>query len=651
MEMYIWENYNKDEISPQLKYWADYWVESVDQYRNTKLGTIFENPKTLLSLIQDEIDFNNLQSKEMRNYLVKRVKYYLKNDFILDKISINFFQNLENAIMSGSTELIYWNAFECEKSMGPGNYVSHLISSLTRLITANGEVNKIKIISDALIVEFLIAGFGTEYIKKIPRKIFSFYQELTIEHFSTDFPHRIDLENYKKMNGEHDYKGYYEAIKQEIALITIEDRLNSISRLYFSAQEELTIIFPLKGARGDVGEIRVGDIHIYSPKTFNYLKDKLHEDRMPDEFNSSNKLQFTPSNVAIKIKVLDPESSKAIAILKIRECLNLLHFYLPGNVELSVDENECYIVNNKGQPRHQSFSADRKSEFWFWQERSIDLADIPDDIIKDDRVVSKFFSQSRDNRTSKFSYEQITNALHFLNKSKREETPEDRLVNLWVCLEKLVADRKTLFSIDKSKFSLIMDLIPYVVVDSFYSRAWDSFHYMRRLFTSSQGGLKLLPLDHELAEKIHFIPKKGTYIILKDFIDNLDEIKASTNKTFLHEKIDLLKKFYFDGKKSFFILEEDVENIKRDLLLIYRIRNRIVHDAHFDSVSIEFWADRLNFYVRSCLGSVIDNYCNGDDKIYDFLVRKKVTFQHKQACFKNGTIENIYDLVFNESKI
>jgi hypothetical protein len=644
MELFFWDHF-KEEVSPAIKYWVDYWIESIELYKNPKEKMILENPSTLLSLLKDEIDFNGLKSNDMKKYFASRIKFYLEQNYLLDPISLGYFQMIHNSISSEPEGLIYWNADACQKHMSTGEYVKYLTKTLRTFLIENGDREKIKHLTNALVVEFYIAGFSTKYITAIPKKIFSFYSTISAEVLICNFPHRLIASEFLNERGEHDYRKYDNAVKELIQNLSLKDRLDAVLNFYQVDESEMTYIFQLKGAYGEGAEIKIKDVHIYSPKSFRYVKN--NPTRNAELFLGPSEIEVTPANVAVKIKIKDHESSKGAALSRIREVLNFLQFYLSSNVRLSVVENKYLVVDQDGKSQFESFSADKNDDFWFWNDSSINLNEFPEDARSGAGVFNEFFLNENQNKHSNYSSEQISHALHFLDKSKKSETGEDKLLNLWVCLEKVVADRKTLFSLDKTKYELIVSSIPYVVMDSYYSKGWEVFHYLRNLYTTLNNNHRVLPLKLELAKKIHFETDGRGQIYLKDFIDNLDEVYKSTDKEIVKEKISELNDFYSDGPKAAKMLVDDIENIQRDLLLIYRMRNKIVHDAHFDSLHINFWAKRLNYYVHLCLSSLVKNACDGKERNYDYLLQRKVAFLHKCSMLKGGK-EKVYDVVFND---
>ncbi|MQR88990.1 hypothetical protein GFV16_24360, partial [Bacillus megaterium] len=68
-----WELFT-DEINKKIKYWVDVWSELVSDIEKGVLGSSIITPHTLISDIQNEITFNQLNNKENRNYFIKKVQ-------------------------------------------------------------------------------------------------------------------------------------------------------------------------------------------------------------------------------------------------------------------------------------------------------------------------------------------------------------------------------------------------------------------------------------------------------------------------------------------------------------------------------------------------------------------------------------------------
>lgn len=650
MEMYLWDNFKKEDVNSALIYWADYWKEKSELFGHLEYGSRFENPRTLLRLIQDEINFNGLEKTEMKQFFSERVKYYLMNTFCLDSKLQVAFDILKGAIPSQPSDYVYTVAHETEKEMDNGGYFRFLVTTLkTMLVNNESDLSKIKRVCDILIIEFILAGYKIEYVKNVPRKVMAFYAEISEGIVSTDFPHRVDYSQYKVHETEYGNKKYFEQVKAEINALTISDRIEAINSLYFKEEESITLIFQLRGIRGEVGDFKFDNVHIYSPKAFSYITDKNSIVRNSDAFSDLAHNSVTPANIAVTLSSRDPESSKMLAVSKAREVLNLFRFYLSSDVELSVNSLSCHAVDSQGRVCWQSSHSNPKEDSWMWSFHSIEVNDLS--IMKNNGkdVFENFYRDLKGQQISLFAQEQVTHALHFFAKGMQSELPEDRLVNFWVCLEKLVADKKTLFSLNRSKFDLISILLPPVMLNRYLTnKAWTCFYFMRGLYGSSQGSRKLLPLTKELATKVQFETVKGDTIHLIGFVDNLNEILGSAEREIIREKISDLQGFYFDNKKSIDIFDKVHKGIRDDLLLIYRLRNKIVHDAHFDQVSIDIWANRLESYAKSFLGSIMSNHCRSPGKIHDYLLTTKVNYDKMISTLSKSKNIRAYDFAFKK---
>ena len=73
-------------------------------------------------------------------------------------------------------------------------------------------------------------------------------------------------------------------------------------------------------------------------------------------------------------------------------------------------------------------------------------------------------------------------------------------------------------------------------------------------------------------------------------------------------------------------IKEKEKRIKEDLLLIYRLRNMIVHNAALTSVNITFYAQEARFIAQRVIRYVMDNAC-GNKALEEIVLGAKLNYQ------------------------
>ncbi len=156
---------------------------------------------------------------------------------------------------------------------------------------------------------------------------------------------------------------------------------------------------------------------------------------------------------------------------------------------------------------------------------------------------------------------------------------------------------------------MIREIFPYVEVNNYiYQIGWDFYNYLFHLYNSKQNDKRLLELPKEVAKKCMLEPVYPKRIYLKDFLDNLGLLEKSINQKIILEKISFISKFYFDISFAKKHLLEKIEDLKNDILLIYRLRNKIVHKAHYDNNILPYYIQKIEKYSSTLLQELLSGY-------------------------------------------
>lgn len=118
---------------------------------------------------------------------------------------------------------------------------------------------------------------------------------------------------------------------------------------------------------------------------------------------------------------------------------------------------------------------------------------------------------------------------------------------------------------------------------------------------SSQGERKLLNLQKPLLVRSG-LKKESGKIYLKSFIDELAVIEHEVKRTIVKEKVTLAKKFYQNEKNiQKKMLDKWKETAQNEMLLLYRLRNKIVHNAHYDYTILPFYLEKARTFAGMIL--------------------------------------------------
>ncbi|MEK5215270.1 hypothetical protein [Psychrobacillus sp. FSL H8-0487] len=435
-------------------------------------------------------------------------------------------------------------------------------------------------------------------IKKMPLDIFS-----KENSFYTNYPHNMKQEEYENV------EEYYAALKEKIDNLAISDRLNDFE-LYFDIEPfEQIVIFPIEGLITYEG-YKLGDVNFYSPRVEKYIKNPSDSD-----YELFNRKEEDIFNAIVKVKAIDYISGKRMAIDKIEKSFDLLKTYYGSKTNLIINSSK-YITLNKEYKIASSGSSSKNDEY-FKLKNSLEIDNYENNEI--DLIfqnLEKYIFQSLEMHSQTQS--KIISSLHWFRKGEETVKAEDKLLNYWIVVENLLdfkvgnEDSKSLI-LNKdieNTFNLAKELIPSIEIKELKMSIFlELFMYLRNLMgrasiSTSTGEIrKALEIPMEL-QNICNLNSTGSFN-LEPFVKNLEELKKYSNRKIISDKIETALNFYQDNSFAHTFFEEKIKLIQDELLNIYRYRNKIVHNAHYDDTLLPHYVKKIQNYANNLLRYVL----------------------------------------------
>lgn len=599
---------NTESSVNKIDYFNDLWNNLIDNFLDKSFGLNLYNPHTLVEDVITEIEENSFKNIENRKYFYDKLNEYFNSDIIIKKYYFAEFKLLRTNFNSNKVNLVLEISKSIHKEFKEGGYFNENLKLLSEIITdeniLNDEIaNKINFFTQNIIIEFLKKGYPLEEIKKFVSKIFShyhFYPYDDEEIILTEFPHEIDYEDYKD-NGILNRKKLNDEIIKSFDSLTIAERISKLSYYYYKPSIEAYYIFVVEGLKGTI-ELNFNDVTFYSSEHKRFATN----DKLNDEDLQENK-QDKYIQACVKVDYISDKSSLKEAILKLENTINLLHCYYNTKVKIEVNSSK-YIVIQNGSIINRSWSRDAKDNFMRYHD-SLNINRYMKGLkeVSDLSYLNSSFEKNQ--ITSKF-----LTAIRWYSKAEHNNTQEDKLLNYWIALE-------TLFSSDFdnlkdqflekpiSKIKLIQLVIGSKQVLNFiYDYGWELYHYYSHKIRNQELNLKESFLPKELIIKANLDTKEGETIHLEKFINSLEEIKNHETNIFLINKITDLQSFYKNNGYAIKKINEHIKEIENDILRIYRFRNLIVHNAHFDNSLLPYYVWKLKQYSGNLIRSLIYKY-------------------------------------------
>ncbi|WP_299390623.1 HEPN domain-containing protein [uncultured Gelidibacter sp.] len=588
----------------KIEFWKELWTDLISNFLKRSYGFNLYSPQILIEDIITEIEDNKFKNADNKRYFSAKVAEYKNNDEVIKTILKSEFSLLQKAINTTKDGYTLSLCKQIKTILEKGLYFKHTLELVENIILSDDEinlnfVNKINYYSQSLIVDFIKKTYVLEDIENFLTNIFdnySYYRNSTL--LNTKFPVEINHNDYKNEFGELDKEKYTQVKKEKIDNLSLRDRINALGYYYNKETEKVKYIFVIRGLKSEnIINKNVLGVTFYTPDidTPNDLDywENLQRDSEPSEKYLQAK---------VEVDYLMPKSSSKIAKRKLETAIDVLHCYF--NIKSPLSYNEYgYIIYDENGKMIFSKGGDKYPDENIMHFNSLDISQ-NEKQIDNIQEFSFIWNDSNNNET----LSKIKNALRWHRKAEQSHRDEDRILNYWIALETLCNMESNLIEniLDKpriGKAHIVQEIVASREVYNFvYDYGWELYWYYRnKNYYKSK-------LPHELIKKAQIKVEAGDEIYLKNFIDCLDEIKKHETNVFILDKINAASKFYEDLDYTKSIINQHISNIKTDILMIARIRNLIVHNAHYDNTLLPYYAWKAKSYCGGLLRKFINEF-------------------------------------------
>ncbi|HWV99783.1 MAG TPA: hypothetical protein VNZ64_08845 [Candidatus Acidoferrum sp.] len=591
MERLLWNNYPPGEINQKVEYWVDVWDDLIEHFTKSHYGLELVDPHLILMVLIDEIEHNELRNKETRRYLLETVARFLKDDPVVrHNLSVEF-----SLILSGFNNQPLFYLLHSTKAALPffrdGRYFCKTYGLLRKIL---GEPNwpaedetEIELIAGSLIVELLLKGYTLNTVRSMPRNIFC-----SVSRKPNAFPTEFVWADFGGLPAA-DQQKYVDKNAEELKALNLDKRLSAFTRYFFRRPKDYIVLFEVEGLKAEA-EVEIGPVTFYSPKVRSFIKDvadaKTNHLLKEQEFFRRDKNEYF-ANAAIRFSCVDLETGRFQAAETADKALDLLRTQYKAPCRFKVLREQYIILGQDGRIGGSGFSADNDNPV-INRLHSLDL---------------ELFSQDKDHlacfaKTAQYLFlakdaqstleQKVSDCLHWFRKGEETDRFEDRLLHYWIVMEKIFTFSSSSAPLIKgndkleTKILLISEFLSASVAFEFiYRLGWTLHNYLRNLVGSDLAGIlgqSRLILPREIAEKCYLQENFSGRVYLKQIVENLHELAQAVDKRLVKNRILYTERFYHDGSFAKKEIERVVARSREDVLLIYRYRNSIVHNAHYD---------------------------------------------------------------------
>lgn len=454
-----------------------------------------------------------------------------------------------------------------------------------------------------IIFQFIFEQYSIKTIKKLITDIFSSYSLYERENgkiiLHTNYPLVTRFEN-------EDYEEYVKKASDEMNNLTLEKRFDRLYELLISDTQIYYFIFYIKGIFFE-NKVDFADVSFYNPKISPILdpNNKFENDIFNEEDYEIG------MNVIVLQDGKDVISAKSNALKKINKICDFILLY--SNLKNQICINEaCYRVLDENKKLCSWTTGLSKDYLW--------RHDVIIDEESENNIINQYQKICNNKNILEHDKDIIFDSLHFYRKAKESDSQEEKLLNYWIALERLFLD----FDTFESKFDRTCNFVQSILLERFiFQNGWNCYNIIDNLLRTPT-----IQISKELQIKANIGPSLNypTTIKLQDFVDSIPEIIKYSRNLVANDIMQNVKDFYYNHKFANKEIMNKKEEIRNVLLMIYRQRNQIVHNAKYDNTLIEYniaQAQSITTIVLSALVNEINEHSSIKDVALDFYIRSE----------------------------
>jgi len=634
MMMNDFEKYDIEINNEKIIYFRDIWDEICENINKPNLDFDITTPHYLCFEILDEFNNNSLKNKPNRQYYLDRLNNYYSNDNTITGELKNYFSILRRELQEPRDVIVKQIINNILEYFNKGIYFNILLEKLSIILFTtdvfeNIHKYNIKLLSKYIIVEYIFKGYHYKTIQNFINNILNGYYIYNDGIIITDYPHDINYE-------EHEKKYFYELLKNYIESLSLENRIIKLKDYYYAKKKDYYFIFHISGISGKK-EITVNNVTFYNPKIRRYISKTYHTDIELMKNNENDEMM----NVIVLENCIDKEYGKILAKNDVSKVFDILKYVKFSKAPFIIDNRKCIILDKNFD--EEGYHTRRAQDYTYYDFLRID--ENFEYTNKNMENISKFISRN----------ETIEDALYYYRKANEVSRYEEKLINYWITLETLFTNIN-LWNIipnnnKKYKIELILEIVPRILICHYiYKYGWDIFYKLDLLLKCNNINKEILNTSDDVLEDAGLYPyfnNEKHIVYLYKFLDKLNLFISLIKDEILKDDLISINELYFNSKKAIERINKLYIEIKNEILLLYKIRNKIVHNAFYQSQFMEYSVNKLEFIVDILLDHVIDK--NGNKSFDEKMIEYYIEFEEiKNHLDKDGKY-TLYQYVKNRT--
>lgn len=614
-----------------LSYWQHYWSHCLEKLAD-KDNVSFKmlGPRMLMQDIIDEIEGHGLSNPDNIDYFKRQIGELDKKDevfrYLCHPMVACLLQRLGDKTNRDSSILL------CKKildRLAVKRYFTLLVDWLAEAIDNTAESNyesrkKINEITHLVISEFIAEGFVPDEIKRYATDI----PGVAIAEGGVVLVAPTEFDSLKAADFESEEE-YYKAVYERIKNRNAHQSLEVLKYYYYITPREAFFIVRLNGLKGQIDDY-IGDINIYSPKVKRYIKDGHSLSKVEEVTEDRDSV-----NAAIPIDFTSIEQAKVYARAKLEEVLDIMTLTYRTQAPITIATNRYSVVAD-GEEISMSVSVKGNDPQLFDRDemmRYFDALDLTE--LKGDGF--KFLTDKHEvvEMGQGVLRRRLKNAARWYSKAIAADKEVDVLLYSWFAIEGLlkVGNQTQTEMADKNKdvnsLNVIQEFVTSIICKSYF-QSYLRETYRIFLYHTNLNGMynNYYDLKDDVIDKAGLNLKAGDHYKDGAFLSAVTDLTACINDDIVRDELAEMQAFYQSDEG----IKAKASHIKDDLLMIYRLRNMIVHNAALSSVNISFYAREAIYIAQRVIRYVID-HIGGNKTIEEIVLGAKLDYQVFMANF------------------
>lgn len=615
-------------LNEKESYFVSYYLYRLKLYESGSSEFEMFNLHSLCEIIIEEIINNNINRNlkffqdKLRN--ISRIDYMIKNnyEYKVNEIINNITSNKQYALIVAKNLIT---------ELDEGKYGKEICYRISKLIFSKKELENIKVelnyLIDALIIEYVIYGYDLKEIEDIIYNIFSKYQIIDSKRVITNFPIPEGTnDNEKIINFIND--------------LSIQKRIDTLKLYFEQKKRKFYYMFNMRGIVGDFLDIHLNNVDIYNWKTKYKFGIEIQKDK-PAMYSAGN-FEKNDIHCSIMIESVGKDSKFEKVKQELDDALDILSFYHNIQCKIEVDYSKYVIFDENrefiGEGMTNEFNENFKREV---KPLNYNYNKSNDEVNEEYNKYSKYILNN-------FSYSSriIKQSIRYYKKAKEATRLEDKILDYWICIENIFnainidLPNSILDKNEKdSKFNKIYSLIPYITLKNrlilVYWKVYEFFMNSDRY--ARNFNLKILT-DDEM-KKLQF---NGEEINLIDFIKYYEILDNKFNLEIIQDIYLKYNKMLTDSRITTDYINKSIRKSKDILLILYRYRNMIVHNAQYDITFSKFYIKQFDLIASMILNTIINEYYinEGNKKLEDIIIYQYTNNKQLAIILKSKTLKN-----------